>query len=85
MSGRLTFFIGFLVVPTLAGVAAEPDPSKSADKPKALFSSETFSGIKLREIGPAVTSGRIADIAVVPGLPGTWVVGVASGGVWKTT
>jgi photosystem II stability/assembly factor-like uncharacterized protein len=58
---------------------------EEAEKPKLPFSSETFSGIKLRAIGPAVTSGRVADIAVVPGKPGTWYVAVASGGLWKTT
>ena len=65
--------------------AAETENQAAADKPKQPFSSATFSGIKLREIGPAVASGRIIDIAVVPGNTSTWYVAVASGGVWKTT
>ena len=65
--------------------AAETENQAVAEKPKLPFSSATFSGIKLREIGPAVASGRIIDIAVVPGNTSTWYVAVASGGVWKTT
>ena len=46
---------------------------------------ETFAGRKMRSIGPAFMSGRIADIAVDPDNPNIWYIGVASGGVWKTT
>jgi len=44
----------------------------------------TFQGLALREIGPAVTSGRIADFAVSPTDPATYYVASASGGLWKT-
>lgn len=46
---------------------------------------DPFKGLALRGIGPAFMSGRIADIAIPPGEPNTWYVGVGSGGVWKTT
>ena len=87
MKRRLTALAGLLACAAVAVGAEEADRSKAAEKSekKSPFSSETFSGIKLREIGPAVFSGRIADIAVVPGKPSAWVVAVASGGVWKTT
>jgi photosystem II stability/assembly factor-like uncharacterized protein len=49
------------------------------------LSSSTFSGLRLRSLGPAVTSGRIAALAVHPTDRATWYVAVASGGVWKTT
>jgi len=45
---------------------------------------KTFSGLKFRGIGPALMSGRIADIAVDPGDRATWYVAVGSGGLWKT-
>ena len=64
--------------------AQEADADKADDKPKPPFSAGIFSGLKLRSLGPALTSGRIADIAVVPSRPSTWYVAVASGGVWKT-
>ncbi|MCV6626801.1 MAG: glycosyl hydrolase, partial [Cellvibrionaceae bacterium] len=43
-----------------------------------------YSGLKLRNLGAAHTSGRISDLAIVPGKPHHYYVGVASGGVWKT-
>ena len=49
-----------------------------------LFSAKTFAGLKLRSIGPAFMSGRIADIAIHPEDPNLWYVAVGSGGVWKT-
>ncbi len=45
---------------------------------------ETLGGFKLRNVGPAFVSGRIADIAVHPKHENTWYVGAASGGLWKT-
>ena len=49
------------------------------------INSKTFEGLKLRNIGPAFTSGRIADIAIHPDNENVWYVAVGSGGVWKTT
>jgi len=46
---------------------------------------KTFNGLKFRNIGPAMTSGRIADIAIHPNNENIWYVAVGSGGVWKTT
>src|SRR5436190_15416428 len=43
-----------------------------------------FGGLKFRSIGPAVTSGRVSDIAVHPRDRKIWYVATASGGVWKT-
>ena len=43
-----------------------------------------FGGLKFRNIGPAMTSGRIADIAIHPDNENVWYVAVGSGGVWKT-
>ena len=44
----------------------------------------TFSGIKLRAIGPALMSGRISDVAIDPVKPNTWYVAAGSGNLWKT-
>jgi len=44
-----------------------------------------FSELKWRSIGPAFTSGRIADFAVDPDNFSTYYVAVASGHIWKTT
>lgn len=45
---------------------------------------QTFSGLTLRNIGPAQRSGRISDIVKDPTNPSTWYVAVASGNLWKT-
>ncbi|MCP4725844.1 MAG: glycosyl hydrolase, partial [bacterium] len=49
------------------------------------ITSGTFSSLRFRSIGPAWASGRISDIAVNPNNHSEWYVGVASGGIWKTT
>ncbi len=54
-------------------------PANPAPQPKS-----PFHGLELRGIGPALMSGRIADIAVDPTDASTWYAAVGSGGVWKT-
>jgi photosystem II stability/assembly factor-like uncharacterized protein len=54
-------------------------------KPKDPFTASTFSGLKWRSIGPAFTSGRIADFAVNPNNHSEYYVATASGHLWKTT
>ncbi|WP_460218967.1 WD40/YVTN/BNR-like repeat-containing protein [Psychroserpens sp. MEBiC05023] len=44
----------------------------------------TLKGLKFRSLGPSLTSGRIADIAIHPDNENVWYVAVGSGGVWKT-
>lgn len=44
----------------------------------------SYSALKMRNIGPAFVSGRIADIAIHPTNNNIWYVAVGSGGVWKT-
>lgn len=57
-------------------------PIKAQD---SILNKKTFSEMKLRNIGPAFMSGRIADIAIHPHKENTWYVAIGSGGVWKTT
>ena len=65
-----------LLVLTTNIIQAAPDHS--------LLTSETFSGLELRNVGPAQRSGRISDIVKNPTDSSTWYVAVASGNVWKT-
>ena len=46
--------------------------------------SDNFKGMELRNIGPALTSGRIADFAVDPNNRSHYYAAVCSGGVWET-
>lgn len=66
----------------VSGLGTVATAQEGEDKPA--LSSGTFNAFKLRGIGPAFMSGRIADIAIVPDDPATWYVAVGSGGVWKT-
>jgi photosystem II stability/assembly factor-like uncharacterized protein len=71
-----------LTLPTL--LAQTPPPPKQTEKPHEPFSAATFSGLKLRALGPALTSGRVIALAVDPKNPSHYYVAAASGGVWKT-
>jgi photosystem II stability/assembly factor-like uncharacterized protein len=53
------------------------------EKPEGI-TPESLGGLKWRSIGPALTSGRIADFAVDQEDHSEWYVAVASGNVWKT-
>ncbi|MFO8175787.1 MAG: hypothetical protein R6T96_16000, partial [Longimicrobiales bacterium] len=67
------------LLPALLALAVLAGPLAAQD-----YNQSTFRGLSLREIGPALTSGRIADFAVNPENPSQYYVAVASGGVWKT-
>lgn len=60
------------------GLNAQSQAGKDADRPggkpaaKAVGpTADTLAGLAFRSIGPAVTSGRVIDIAVDPGHPAT--------------
>ena len=75
---RSTCSLAFLFLVT--SVAAAQD-----DAAEGGLVDETFEGLEWRALGPALMSGRIADIAIHPEKPSTWYVAVGSGNVWKTT
>jgi photosystem II stability/assembly factor-like uncharacterized protein len=62
----------FSIAPLVSTAATPASPSPLAH-------------LTFRDIGPAVAGGRVTSIAGIPGQPGTYVVGAAGGGVWKTT
>ncbi len=73
-----------LAVAAIPGPAAAQGEGEAGEGPPHL-DSRLISGIRWRSIGPAVASGRIADVAVDPTDRRTWYVAASSGGVWKTT
>ncbi len=75
MVKRSSFALLVLALACLAAAAQESDDRLTSD---------TFGGLRFRSIGPAVTSGRVVDIAVHPGNRKIYYVAAASGGVWKT-
>lgn len=67
------------------GVASSAEAPAGNAGPSDPLSAGTFTEFRLRAVGPALMSGRISAIAVHPEDKQTWYLGVASGGVWKTT
>jgi photosystem II stability/assembly factor-like uncharacterized protein len=76
------FLIVFIFVLSPASVDAKKKVMKK--KSPDTMSAKTFMGLTFRNIGPAFTSGRIADFAVNPKDHSEYYVGVAAGNVWKT-
>ncbi|MFW5761496.1 MAG: WD40/YVTN/BNR-like repeat-containing protein, partial [Cyclobacteriaceae bacterium] len=64
----------------IVGIFTAFGQSKNA----TMLADSIFKGLKMRSIGPALMSGRIADIAIHPQDDNLWYVAVGSGGVWKT-
>ncbi len=64
--------------------ALTQEPATAETKPEPKLNEGALSAFAFRAIGPALMSGRIADIAVHPVHPNTWYVAAGSGGVWKT-
>lgn len=85
-----SFILGLLII--ISGTIFLPAQTKKTKTTasdstlavQSLVEKTSFAGLKFRNIGPALTSGRIADIAVHPQNPKIYYVAVASGGVWKT-
>ncbi len=69
---------GLLLAVAVNGFSADDKNNES------ILSDKTFAGLKLRSVGPAFMSGRIADIAIQPNDDNEWYIAVGSGGVWKT-
>ncbi|HEX2838146.1 MAG TPA: hypothetical protein VHN77_08475 [Phycisphaerales bacterium] len=71
---------------TLRAHAQQTEPQKT-DEPEdpTKLTSAKFSPLAARSLGPALFSGRIADIAVNPANRAEFYIGVASGNVWKTS
>jgi len=54
------------------------------DQVKQPLDNVKLDGLKWRNVGPALTSGRVSDIAVNPKNPFEYYIATSSGGVWKT-
>ncbi|WP_421790831.1 VPS10 domain-containing protein [Hyphobacterium sp.] len=63
---------------------AQSGGEAEANETEEVLSAGTFTGLEFRSIGPAFMAGRLSDIEIMPHDPSTWIVGVGSGGVWRT-
>jgi len=66
------------------GVFYAQKKTESKVDAKQAYDAGTVSALSFRMVGPALTSGRVADIAVHPTNKDLWYVAAASGGVWIT-
>jgi photosystem II stability/assembly factor-like uncharacterized protein len=66
-------------------VSLHAQPADDANGKESKYGEKTFAGLELRPLGPALTSGRIIDLAVDPRDARVWYIATAGGGVWKTT
>jgi photosystem II stability/assembly factor-like uncharacterized protein len=78
------FLLTSPLIPLSIGFTQETgDQGRLATAPR--LAADTIRGLELRSLGPALTPGRVADIAVDPRNRNVWYVAMASGGLWKTT
>src|SRR5713101_6906512 len=77
-SRALLVLLSSLALCAAAGAGAAP----GADQPNPM---DKLKSLEFRELGPAVMGGRVDDFAVVESNTNIVFVGMASGGVWKTT
>jgi photosystem II stability/assembly factor-like uncharacterized protein len=73
-----------LIMAGLTNYIVNGQARTSIPQSKTSPDSAVFDGLTFRSIGPALTSGRIADFAINPEKPYEYFVAVASGGIWKT-
>ncbi|MDO8549028.1 MAG: glycosyl hydrolase [Ignavibacteria bacterium] len=81
MNKFLYLLASFILIFSLTLSAQEEEDEEKKDSTLA----DILGGLKWRSIGPAFTSGRIADFAVNPQNHSEYYVAVASGNIWKTT
>lgn len=74
------FILGAVLLALPQAACAQSDDEAETDP----MSAENFAGFEFRNVGPAFMSGRISDIEILADDPSTWIVGVGSGGVWRT-
>jgi photosystem II stability/assembly factor-like uncharacterized protein len=76
----MRFYIVLLVL-LLSNLATA---QKNETEKKPTYPDEALKAMSFRSIGPALTSGRISDIAVHPDKHHIYYLAIASGNVWKT-
>lgn len=80
----LLFATAFCLGSSLTAQKKDAD-KKTTETGDPVLKPETYSALSFRNVGPAVTSGRIIDIAVNPKNKNEWYIAAAAGGVWKTS
>ena len=79
-----SFVPRWILVCSVVSSSASAHGGQDSGDPETLMNVDTFKGLALRNIGPALKSGRIADLIIHPEDESVWYVAVASGGIWKS-
>ena len=82
---RLALLVTLALIPPRTVIGLQKVDTEARPAQVKRLTAETCRGLELRSIGPTLSSGRIADVAVDPRNRSVWYVASASGGVWKTT
>ena len=77
---RRTVFVASMALVVLAAVVRAGQTPSGADR----LTAERFERMAIRNIGPALVTGRVVDIEIDPKNPSTWYIASAFGGLWKT-
>lgn len=77
---RSILTVGLILLFSVSSFAKD-DSKSSPDSLKNI----SLAGLKFRGIGPAVTGGRVRDLAVNPNDHSEFYIGVGHGSLWKTT
>ncbi len=81
---HLTLLLCLLLIAPLS-VLGQRRKKKETQEVQDPLKDVSLSSFKFRSVGPALTSGRIADIAVNPENHSEYYIAAAAGGVWKTS
>jgi len=73
------------VTPLEPPMAEQSGPQKADEEGRTRLPLEVRKSVGFREIGPAISGGRVTAVAGVPGNNNTYYVGAADGGVFRTS
>ena len=77
----LMFF--FLAI-FISGAFPKSKPNADEKTKEHKDTTDIYSALKFRDIGPSIAGGRVAAVAGIPGNPLVYYIGAAGGGVFKT-
>ena len=85
MINRIVLLIGIVLLFCTSLSAQRKKKKDDQKKEKTVLEETNIGGLKFRNVGPALTSGRISHIALADeGKSASYYVATSSGGVWKT-
>src|SRR5271166_104399 len=70
--------------PAATQTSSEAGPQKADDEGRTRLPMEVRKSVSFREIGPAISGGRVTAVVGVAGNPDLYYVGAADGGVFRT-